>query len=96
MRLRADEVGEALERLSSRMSSLLRIVGSGGIMGLFSGASAGTTTAMGAGGISGLTSLMAGAMEMVQQLSGVIALLPAVASAAGVRVGDACCRLTRG
>jgi len=87
MRFEAERTGEALENLSSKLSSILRIVGQGGIMGIFGLGSASTTTAMGAGGISGISNLMIGAVQAVQDLSGVLALLPAVVNSAVISVG---------
>ena len=87
MRFEAERTGEALENLSSKLSSILRIVGQGGIMGIFGLGSASTITAMGAGGISGISNLMIGAVQAVQDLSGVLALLPAVVNSAVISVG---------
>lgn len=87
MRFEAERAGDALESISTQLSGILRIVGQGGIMGMFGLSSTSGIFSTGAAGLSGLTNVMSGLVETVQQLSGALALLPAVINGVVISVG---------
>jgi hypothetical protein len=82
-----DRLGESLERVSDKLGSVLRIVGQGGLMGLFGLGSSSTMAAMGAGGLGQVTSALSGMVIAMQQLSGIVALIPAGIGGAVISLG---------
>jgi hypothetical protein len=87
MSVEADRLGESLERVSDKLGSVLRIVGQGGLMGLFGLGSSSTMAAMGAGGLGQVTSALSGMVIAMQQLSGIVALIPAGIGGAVISLG---------
>lgn len=83
----AEKAGEIIESLNDKLSGLARILGQAGIFGLFGGAAGGALGVLVSGGLQTLATAMSAVVEIAQSFVGAIALIPAVASAAGLALG---------
>jgi len=87
MRNEAEKAGQALEKLSDKLTGIAKVMTNIGVYGLFGTGAAGALGIMGGGGLHELTIVAGAALEVMKDFAGAMLLLPAGISAAAVSLG---------
>jgi hypothetical protein len=87
MRRDAEEMGNALTKLSEKMAGLVKVLSTSGLYGLFGAGAGGLLGVAGSSGLQGMTVAMGGVLEVVKSFAGAMLLLPAGVEAAVVSLG---------